>query len=693
MTRRKWRPRSRPTGRRLHAALVGATLVWAANISALAVGAVSPSMSGALTHSAKQYGAGHLMAADPDGGYWTAAPSGAVVPHAGAPSLGAPASSGGRLNQPIVGMAATPDGGGYWLVASDGGIFSFGDASFLGSTGSVHLNKPIVGMAVTPDGAGYWLVASDGGIFSYGDARFFGSTGSVHLNQPIVGMAATPDGAGYWLVASDGGIFSYGDARFFGSTGSVHLNQPIVGMAAAPDGAGYWLVASDGGLFTYGDAAFYGSLGGAGLTVLGMVVTPSNGGYSLVTSDGTDHPFLPPAAAPVPSATNATSTSTLPLSTTSTSPTTSTTTTTTQASTSSTGMTTGFYQAAIQGGPANGDCAPTTFPTASADTSLDSVLDDQEGPGWVGGDATYSTALPNGREAFVFSDTLVGTAQSDGVASLTGMPHNSELFGTLPNLTGDLGGTNAAPQALIPDSNGPDVSWQVASTYMENGEQLIFVNEFATVPGSLFDTYTGRSAIAVMSLSSGKPTLVSFTPVPTDSITQWGNAMTQSGGYDYVYGMAMDFTTNMFYGMKVARVPVGESLDTSEWTYWNGSAWVAGENHALAAPGFPLLNGVIPLQNGSGYMGVVVGGWAGQTMTVDLAFSCSPTGPWSTPQNVYSIPETTQYPDELAYIATFHPELSGSGLVTSYNVNSLDGLTALRANDHLYQPRFIQIAG
>ncbi|HEX9314021.1 MAG TPA: S8 family peptidase, partial [Actinomycetota bacterium] len=38
--------------------------------------------------------------------------------------------------------------------------------------------------------SGYWLVASDGGIFSFGDAHFFGSTGSVHLNQPIV--AAMP---------------------------------------------------------------------------------------------------------------------------------------------------------------------------------------------------------------------------------------------------------------------------------------------------------------------------------------------------------------------------------------------------------------------------------------------------------------------------------------------------------------------
>ena len=50
-------------------------------------------------------------------------------------------------------------------------------------------------------GSGYWSVASDGGVFSYGDANFYGSTGSIHLNKPIVGMAPTPSGKGYWLVA------------------------------------------------------------------------------------------------------------------------------------------------------------------------------------------------------------------------------------------------------------------------------------------------------------------------------------------------------------------------------------------------------------------------------------------------------------------------------------------------------------
>ena len=80
---------------------------------------------------------------------------------------------------------------GYWLVAFDGGIFSFGDATFDGSMGGTHLNQPIVGMATTPDGQGYWLVGSDDGIFSFGDATFDGSMGGTHLNQPIVGMAAS----------------------------------------------------------------------------------------------------------------------------------------------------------------------------------------------------------------------------------------------------------------------------------------------------------------------------------------------------------------------------------------------------------------------------------------------------------------------------------------------------------------------
>jgi hypothetical protein len=219
-------------------------------------------------------------------GYWLVGADGGVFNYGASGYFG---STGGmHLNQPIVGMASTPDGGGYWLVAADGGVFNYGDAGYFGSAGKTQLNEPVVGMASTPDGQGYWLVAADGGLFAYGDADFFGSTGSIHLNKPIVGVVATPDGKGYWLVASDGGIFAYGDADFFGSTGSIHLNKPIVGMTATPDGRGYWLVASDGGIFSYGGADFLGSLGSIRLNkpVVGMTATPNGQGYWLVASDG-----------------------------------------------------------------------------------------------------------------------------------------------------------------------------------------------------------------------------------------------------------------------------------------------------------------------------------------------------------------------------------------------------------------------
>ncbi|HET9077720.1 MAG TPA: hypothetical protein VFN68_12375, partial [Acidimicrobiales bacterium] len=206
--------------------------------------------------------------------YWLVASDGGIFSFGDAHFYGSTGSM--RLNKPIVGMAADPATGGYWFVASDGGVFSF-NAPFYGSTGSMRLNKPIVGMAAMPDGRGYWLVASDGGIFSFGDAAFHGSSGSIRLNKPIVGMAATQDGGGYWLVASDGGIFTFGDAAFHGSAGSIQLNRPIVGMAATPDSGGYWLVASDGGIFTYGDAPFLGTAGNATAPV--VTIMPTAHGY------------------------------------------------------------------------------------------------------------------------------------------------------------------------------------------------------------------------------------------------------------------------------------------------------------------------------------------------------------------------------------------------------------------------------
>ena len=99
--------------------------------------------------------------------------------------IAAPSSSGTTTTTTTTGTL----GKGYWLVGADGGVFSFGDASYYGSTGAMTLNKPIVAAMATPDGKGYWLVGADGGVFSFGDASYYGSTGAMTLNKPIVGVA------------------------------------------------------------------------------------------------------------------------------------------------------------------------------------------------------------------------------------------------------------------------------------------------------------------------------------------------------------------------------------------------------------------------------------------------------------------------------------------------------------------------
>ena len=171
-------------------------------------------------------------------------------------------------------------------------MFAYGSAGYFGSTGNIVLNQPIVGMAQTPDDRGYWLVAADGGVFSFGDAAFYGSTGNIVLNQPIVGMSTTQDGHGYWLVAKDGGVFSFGDAAFHGSTGNLVLRQPIVSISRTPDDHGYWLVAQDGGVFAFGDAGFYGSASGTATEpVQKMVAAPGGTGYWILQQNGTAQAF------------------------------------------------------------------------------------------------------------------------------------------------------------------------------------------------------------------------------------------------------------------------------------------------------------------------------------------------------------------------------------------------------------------
>jgi hypothetical protein len=359
------------------------------------------------------------------------------------------------LNNPIVGIAATPDGGGYYLVASDGGVFTFGDALFQGSTGALRLNKPVVGMAVDPATGGYWLVASDGGIFTF-NAPFYGSTGSMTLNKPIVGMAPDTATGGYWLVASDGGIFSF-NAPFKGSMGAVALNKPIVGMAPDTATGGYWLVAADGGIFSFGGAPFYGSTGSLALNrpIVGMEANGTGTGYRFVASDGGIFDFGSSAffGSPGPSVTTLPGTAPTTTTTTTTPTTTPTTTTTTPTTTTTTTTPTTA-------------AAPVVTILASIDTAFYCDYQGSSGCGWdISFSASGFPATTNESPGLSYNGQGIDLGNPNFVTSSAGDLPLTLLGETPPIAPGtsgtvavDIGGTTATYTINAPAAPAPTFS-------------------------------------------------------------------------------------------------------------------------------------------------------------------------------------------------------------------------------------------
>lgn len=341
------------------------------------------------------------------------------------------------------------------------------------------------------------------------------------------------------------------------------------------------------------------------------------------------------------------------------------------------------------------DCKPDKLPQASINHSWSKLFAGQAGPGWIGGDSTYSARLPDGRLAFVFSDTLIGTADQNGKSTLTGMPRNSMLVGSLEKLVPAYSGNYQAPKSLIPEPAKDKWFWAFA-TYVENGRQLVFVNEFDA--SNMFGHFTGTNAIAVMNVPEGElPQFSHLVPLPKDAKTAWGRAIVPDGNFVFVYGTNHDAASGAFHGMKIARIPKGKMVSVEAWQYWDGADWVSNSQNAIVVKTFNELDGVMkqPVRMGNGYMAVSIPFGVFDDTVLQLSFACNPQGPWSKPETIHTLPEITgpnAYKNEIAYLPTMHPELGDErSIIVSYNINTTDGFAAYKKNIHIYQPRFLTL--
>jgi len=327
-------------------------------------------------------------------------------------------------------------------------------------------------------------------------------------------------------------------------------------------------------------------------------------------------------------------------------------------------------------------------PHAAPESPLNTYSD--KGKGWTGGDSTYSVKLSGGRTVWVFSDTFLGPVNPDGSRpTTTPFINNSFVVQRGHSLKTVTGGTRTNPTALVPPpANG--WYWFGAAGTSKAGRNLdIFTVQYERTGPGQWDWQWVSNHLARFDSKTLK--LKELVPLPSAANVQWSAWQLSEGGYTYIYGVE-DLGAAKY--QHVARVR-GDDLK-GRWQYWTGAGWSADETASAR-----VLEGVANEHSvtrwGDGYLLVTHDTNELFSKRVLGYFSCSPVGPWVNPVELYQTPETGaegSYGDGdiITYNSHDHPDQrSGSTLLVSYNVNSLDPNTDLYADVSIYRPRFLGI--
>lgn len=359
----------------------------------------------------------------------------------------------------------------------------------------------------------------------------------------------------------------------------------------------------------------------------------------------------------------------------------------------------GPASAATAAMPSNGDpgqCS-LTGRTLTATASADQTLTDQftayaeTGGAWTGGDSTYTLPLKGGRTGWFFSDTFLGTVNPDG-SRPTDSPfvNNSVVVQTSKGLSTITGGTPDEPAGIIPPE--PDGRWYWIGDPTEgprNTVQVPLLQFERTGPGS-FDFQWVSNRLATLDGDSLQ--LESIMDLPSETGINWGSWTLEEGPYTYIYGIADPEGVRSSY---VARTRGHDAL-AGDWSFWNGTGWVTDE--ADAVPVVPYVaNEFSVAQYRDGYLLITQDTSELFSTRIVARTSCSPTGPFSEPVEIYRTPETGlagSYGDAdvFTYNAHEHPNLrKGNRLLVTYNVNTFDNVGDVYDDASIYRPRFIDV--
>jgi hypothetical protein len=310
-------------------------------------------------------------------------------------------------------------------------------------------------------------------------------------------------------------------------------------------------------------------------------------------------------------------------------------------------------------------------PTASAaapDGVFTSTFASLSASGWVGGDATNSIALPDGRDCWIFSDTIT----ADSAAGLA-FAHNSIV------ITG-----RGRPQVIDNPMRqpSPNAYYWAGAAHVHGAQVWEIAERIAQTGPGLWDFHLVGDYLAKINISNWRLSSITLLPGTLASTTNWGVAMLDRGPYTYIYGSETDGLASW---MHIARVPRGR-LDRP-WSYYTASGWA--HHHAKAS--LRLLAGIAPtfsVIDLGAHRGIrVISQQPLMGQAIYSRHAASAVGPFSAQRTIYTTP--SHGARTYTYNTLAHPEQTTHGqMLFSYNVNSYDALTPADAT--LYRPRFFR---
>lgn len=309
---------------------------------------------------------------------------------------------------------------------------------------------------------------------------------------------------------------------------------------------------------------------------------------------------------------------------------------------------------------------------------------------WVGADSTYSVVLKDGRTAWLFSDTILGTVV-DGAVDMDTMGFINNSFvveddGVLVETI--TGGTPGAPEGIIGPPAQDEWFWLGAGYVAPNGKLYVGLNHYAKFGPGLWDWGWEQTSIATVDPKKNFR-VEKVTPAALPNDVQWTSWYERTSGKTYIYGVDDQGALKQAH---VARVPGHDVSRVDKWEFWDGQRWTKDASKSAPIQDH-VANEYSVTEFRDGYLMVTQDTSEAFSTRIVAYTACEPTGPFVNETELFHTPETGLFgsygdPNIFTYNAHVHPHLSDDGeLLISYNVNTFD-------NEHvfddvtIYRPRF-----